>query len=342
MKTNRQAMRILPLLLIAALLLCAVPARAGGVYTEANIRYVSNPNPADRLNLRTQPRTSAPSLGRYYNGVPVYVLGSAISGWAPVQIAGSDVTGYMQERYLTTASVSSAAPSATVKNGEGTGLNLRAGRSVTSAQLGFVKNGGAVTVLGFGTTWHHVFVDNQVGYMQASKLVLAGSSGGGTSPAPNPGGGVIATAIVVNPRASDRLNLRDSVSASGKGGTSMGKYYTGVIVNIHEYLDKGGVGWAFVSIGDRYGYMQLDFLQVGARPQDVRSAIPVVRVTGQKSGERLNLRAETSTSARSLGKYNNGTNVEVLGVINDTWCHVSVGGVMGYMMSQYLSPRPVF
>lgn len=58
---------------------------------------VNNPNPADRLHLRTEPNRSAQSLGKYYNGTPVRILDTK-NDWVQVDIFG--ITGWMMKAYL--------------------------------------------------------------------------------------------------------------------------------------------------------------------------------------------------------------------------------------------------
>ena len=61
---------------------------------------VSNPNPADRLHLRTKPEKSAASLGKFYNRTPVWVL-SVEGEWAHVYVGGvRGLEGYMMTKYL--------------------------------------------------------------------------------------------------------------------------------------------------------------------------------------------------------------------------------------------------
>ena len=62
---------------------------------------VSNPDPADRLHLRTNPDKGAASLGKFWNGTPVRVLEEK-EGWCRVEI-GTDghLTGWMMKKYLT-------------------------------------------------------------------------------------------------------------------------------------------------------------------------------------------------------------------------------------------------
>ena len=61
---------------------------------------VNNPNPADRLHLRTRPEKGAASLGKFYNRTPVWVL-SVEGEWAHVYVGGvRGLEGYMMTKYL--------------------------------------------------------------------------------------------------------------------------------------------------------------------------------------------------------------------------------------------------
>lgn len=79
---------------------------------------VDNPNPADRLHLRTAPDTGSASLGKYYNGTPVRVA-EIQNGWARVKVFGRE--GYMLEKYLNLSqpfvTTLDAMPQMEVKNG---------------------------------------------------------------------------------------------------------------------------------------------------------------------------------------------------------------------------------
>lgn len=63
---------------------------------------VNNPNPADRLHLRTGPDRSARSLGKFYNGTPLQVLARQ-GDWTQVQLGfgPTALTGWMMTKYLT-------------------------------------------------------------------------------------------------------------------------------------------------------------------------------------------------------------------------------------------------
>ena len=58
---------------------------------------VNNPNPSDRLHLRSKADRSAKSLGKYYNGTPVRIL-EETKEWVRVDIFG--VQGWMMKEYL--------------------------------------------------------------------------------------------------------------------------------------------------------------------------------------------------------------------------------------------------
>lgn len=330
-------------------LLLAVGMQSAALAGSSLVNVVNNPNPADRLNLRTAPSTRGDSLLKYYNGVVVDLVSLPQNGWVHVRIG--DVDGYMQERYIAfnvqPGQVKSAIPYAWVNNPNPSDrLNLRSWMDTIATSLGKYSNGTRVEVLGYSDQWCHVRVDGRTGFMQTRYLAMEEQR---PQPVPPPSGGgkqppAIDWAIVKNPNPSDRLNLRDSVGARGETiPHSMGKYYSGVEVEILNYLDYPQDAWVWVRIGDTFGFMQKRFLAINARPGEVRSVIPTVTITNPKAGDRLNLRMSASSTSPSLGKYPTGTRVEVLGVTQNGWNHVRLdGGKTGYMMNKFLTPQPKF
>ena len=161
--------RFLSILVSAMLVLAHVSTALAG--TNA---VINNPNPDDRLNLRTEPSTDAPSLGKYYNGLDIQLLGSEENGWYKVRIG--TLTGYMQAAYLETDPdkmwmVQGVSISFRVNNAYGTGLNLRESQSTESKSLGFYKNGEIGYLLGVGETWCHVLIGaDEVGFMLRERL----------------------------------------------------------------------------------------------------------------------------------------------------------------------------
>ena len=60
---------------------------------------VRNPDPADRLHLRVKPDRSAESLGKFYNGTPLRLLGRE-GDWTRVALGTEGPEGWMMTRYL--------------------------------------------------------------------------------------------------------------------------------------------------------------------------------------------------------------------------------------------------
>lgn len=66
----------------------------------SGLAVVCNPDPNDRLHLRTKPSREADSLGKFWNGTPVRALDER-NGWCQVEIgADGRLTGWMLKKYL--------------------------------------------------------------------------------------------------------------------------------------------------------------------------------------------------------------------------------------------------
>ena len=330
--------RILPLLITMMLVLSLAPNAIADNGTSkvatGTIAVVNNPDPSDRLNLRTNPSQDAPTLGKYYNGTHLEVLSNEKDGWVKVSIF--DLEGYMMAEFLVYPEQlevgASTVPTVKINNIGGTGLNLRKAQSTEASSLGLYSNGSAVRVFGVSETWCHVQTeDGNVGFMLRERL----------SPVPeyqkisNVNGGASQTisnsAVVNNPNSIDRLNLRTKPSLEAP---SLGKYYSGTSV---EVLSGDQNGWTKVRFHTLEGYMMTKYLVFGQEQFKVGYAMPSVKIDNKK-GTGLNLRQEQSTSSPSLGLYKNGSVVCVFGV-SQTWCHVKTeDGNIGFMLRENLSP----
>lgn len=133
---------------------------------------------------------------------------------------------------------------------------------------------------------------------------------------------------VVNPEHNHRLNLRSEPSADS---ASLGKYYTGVLV---ENFEQEKNGYLRVKVGDQVGYMDKQYL-VPYNAADV-SAIPMTTIQNH-GGSGGNLRQSPSLNGRLYALYPNETEVAVLGVTPNGWCHVMINGVTGFMMADKLA-----
>ncbi len=286
-----------------------------------SIAYVNNPNPADRLHLRTSMSVNSTSLGKYYNGTAVTVM-SEQNGWTQVQIG--TLNGYMQSRYLSASPVQSAQPVVKISNNEGSGLNLRYGQNTSTRNQGLYKNGTQVTVLGLTDSWCHVDINGKTGFMVRIKLSPTPQYDLDAKPDAN-----LNTRYVRNPNPNDRLHLRTGAS---KSALSLGKYYNGTPVTVLSEQDN----WAYVQVGTLNGYMWTPYLS----KDYVQSAQPIVTVNNV-SGTGLHLRGGQSTESTDLGLYKNGTQAVVLG-LSEGWCHVEVNGQTGFMLREKLTPELKF
>ena len=120
------------------------------------------------------------------------------------------------------------------------------------------------------------------------------------------------------------VNLRSAPTTSS---AVLGAYNKGTWMTVRGYSN----GFYQVETPDgRYGWMRQDYLLVSA---DATGTIGYVSHAGY-----LNLRREASTSAKVLGKYDDGTPCVILDRAGD-WYYVSVGGQTGYFLTRFISTR---
>lgn len=152
-------------------------ARINSVGQSSNFwgAVVNNPNPQDRLHMRTAPDKNAESLGKYYSGVEVrFLFGTQNDNegpWRQVCIEG--VYGYMMSEFLDYRSDSWTypylPPLGTVKSAEG--QTLRASPSASSQVLVTYPKGETVEVLAIAGDWAHVRGrDGNAGYMPLNSI----------------------------------------------------------------------------------------------------------------------------------------------------------------------------
>ena len=87
---------------------------SGGSAATSTTMYVKVSNPANRLNLRSSPSTSASIVAKLTHGTAVQVL-STSNGWARVQVNGQ--TGYASTQYLSSAKPSGSSSGSTSSGG---------------------------------------------------------------------------------------------------------------------------------------------------------------------------------------------------------------------------------
>ena len=124
------------------------------------------------------------------------------------------------------------------------------------------------------------------------------------------------------------LRLR---SAPNFNASTITSYYTGTVV---EITGSNG-GWYRVYTPDgRSGYMYGQYLQVGSSSSSGSSSSDAYVTSHNGYGVRL--RQGPGTGYRVITSFEVGTPVKVL-ERGSYWSRVSIGGTVGYMMTQYLS-----
>lgn len=203
-------------------------------------------------------------------------------------------------------------------------LNLRASPSEGAKLLGKYPNGTTVEVLGTEGEWSHVRLGDTEGYMFSKYLML-----------------------------TDRYNqLVEILWAKNRGDADNPMeitLYTAplfdapserIMLEEEEYLrvtDTLGV-WYQVEgeNGGHAGYVLAQEVRVARNASSYYDMQSFGVITSPDAHDRLHLRKEPSRQSESLGRYFNGTQVEILETLGD-WCKVRVDGQEGYMMSEFLS-----
>ena len=144
-----------------------------------------------------------------------------------------------------------------------------------------------------------------------------------------------------------------TVTSSNGYGVRMregpGKNYnviTKYAVNTTVTVLQRGSEWSQITVGGLTGWMQnvyLVFGSTGVTPSGSGSAASGTTAT-VTSGNGLRVWLRATAGGKRLALYKPGTQVTVLQK-GDKWCHISIGGSIGYMMTEFLdfgaAPAPV-
>jgi len=129
---------------------------------------------------------------------------------------------------------------------------------------------------------------------------------------------------------ANRVHLR---AHPAPNAPSLGLYYTGTPID--SYSASVNSEWASVRIGREQGYMNTSCITRYA-PQ---SAAPD-RYVSNRHSTWVNLRQSATTQSLSLGRYDNGVKLTVLGETVTGWSYVQVNGQTGYMMTSMIGDEP--
>lgn len=343
------------IMMAAAGLMITSAAAAPTVIGTPDYRTVKSAAPSGMVPLYENASSAAPCKAQFYSGTVAAVF-TTEGEWAYVQVAGYE--GYMQNSCLAAAreAVSPRHPKMYAKPVYGVVLKMDTLSTVTvpylteltvlgvRETLAIVQYGGMVweanlTDLSYGSpAANQTVVTPQPVYTPvvsptATPFVFTGPVGYHEK-ADWPFAGGENVAAVTNPNTSHRLNLRQEPDKNSK---SLSKYYNGVLVTVEGeiVINAKGEKWVPVSIGELKGYMDASFLTFPGEKEFPASVMPVMKVKNYNAVGNLHLREKQSMDSTSLGLYNNGTEVILMG-FNGEWAHVIVDGKTGFMMAKYL------
>ena len=207
---------------------------------------------------------------------------------------------------------------ATVKGGW---LCLRDGASTSAKIISAYYTGTEVTLLGGSGEWFYVRTpDGRTGYMNAGYLTITGSITGGQVAA-----GQDATVVSGNGKP---VNLR---TGPGVSYHIIGTYPVGTAMTVLSQGDS----WSQVHIDGVTGYMMNDFIKTGFSGMvDVVESYTAYVVS--ENGKGVVLRGGPGKTYDVLATYQVGQPVTML-AYGKSWCKISVNGLEGYMMTQFLS-----
>lgn len=287
--------------------------------TAGSYLFIRNPDPADRLHLRVSPNKTARSLGKYYNGAPIYALESPKNGWMRVRVGNGDgsLEGYMQERFLQLSGSPNGPASAMPQYVSHSSFALypKTDGSAKQIRLGA---GTLVSLMGIGPEWNHIMVHESngktlFGFVPAGLPALTplGSDTGSIN------------VYISNPDPKDRLHLR---VLPDKTSRSLGKYYNGTIGTLMGFSEDGQ--WLKVDLYGRIGYMNRTYITIEGVVNRTFYGIPSVTITARSAKLHPALPGSGPFSTRLLEQ---GSMAEVLGVIDEDWLHIRIGEAIGFI-----------
>ena len=210
-------------------------------------------------------------------------------------------------------------------------LNLRTYPSQDAPTLGKYYNGTYLEVLSNPKDgWVKVRIFGLEGYMMTKYLAYPNQLQAGAATVPS---------VKIQNLGGTGLNLRKAQSTNS---ASFGLYLNGSTVRVfgvsetwcHVQTEDGNVGFMLRErLSPVLAYQKSAHTNNGTSQTNKGSAT----VNNPNSIDRLNLRTQPSQNAPTLGKYYNGTTVEVLSGDQNGWTKVRVHTLEGYMMTRYLA-----
>ena len=204
-------------------------------------------------------------------------------------------------------------------------LRVRIGASTSSATIGYLLNGQAVSIKGEVSGWYKIDFNGREGYV-SKEYIQKGSSH---------------TPTISNTSASGLgkvINISSSINIRSGAGTEhsvVGTLHNSETVNI---LEKSG-DWYHVSHNGITGYIFAEYLQEVSSESSSKSQVSsrTLNKTGKvvNISSSLNIRSGAGTGYSIVGALYNGAIVNIIEKSGD-WYHINHNGVNGYVSAQYL------
>lgn len=203
-------------------------------------------------------------------------------------------------------------------------LHLRAEPNTASQSLGKYYNGTPVTIVEYRSDgWVKVAVGYPVGPDYAAftgymlEKYLTSSFDGAADK--------VKSAMPEYTSASSSWKMFESPSITASYDT----YGSGENIRLMGFTDTL---WHIAVMRDGEIY-RTGFVPANSNFRQSQMAV----VNNPNAKDRLHLRTDNDSAAKSLGKYYNGVKVQVLSYAGGDWAKVRIGGTEGYMMTGYLA-----
>lgn len=279
------------------------------------------------LNMRSSASYSGRVIATYPDGTPCILL-TENGDWYHVSVDGRN--GYFNADFIDKKYTTYSSEICTVISANGKGVNLRLGPGTKYGVVKTIPSGSYGMIIQEGDGWWKISVNGYVGYMDTDFLkdgiVRKSSTTGGTTTGGNNTGGNTSAggyALVNNPGANQKLNLRQAASKSSK---SIGKYGNGTYVTV---LSQGNT-WCKVIVDGKTGYMMTEFLKFYGLNGSSTATVdhPDETFVYLRGGP-------SQKTGRILMKVPHGARVTIL-TPGSTWSQVKYNGQTGYMMTRFL------
>ena len=216
-------------------------------------------------------------------------------------------------------------------------IHLRSAPNNNAKSLGEYYNGVVVVVENASsTTWWRVDIQGRTGYMEQKQLTPCGLQSGFDQSVIDSVKSAKRKATVAGQKDTDGLHLRTKPATTA---SSRGKFYNGASVEILGVIENGNWYHVYLPETDLYGFMLGKYVQPtdnSELPDSYQAPTGIYAVVNNPSAaDRLILRSYASQTAKLLGKYYNGTTVEIIDS-GKTWSKVRIDGKTGFMQSKYL------